>query len=168
MKRTELPFDPIGEAHRQWAAHGWEESADAMALVTSIMRVQQILMARAESVLKPFGLTFARYEVLMLLLFSRRGALPLGKVGERLQVGAASVTNAIDRLESAGLVLRRENPSDGRGVLSQITPAGRKLAKRVTDEMNADLFGSLELSQKETTLVFERLRDLRSRAGDFS
>ena len=95
-----------------------------MAVVTSIMRVQQMLAAHVEHILRPLGLTFARYEVLMLLTFSRRGALPLGKIGERLQVHPASVTNAVDRLEDDGLVRRSPNPSDGRGVLAAISPGG--------------------------------------------
>lgn len=74
-----------------------------MAIVTSVMRVQQIFAGEVEAVLKPIGLTFARYEVLMLLDFSRSGQLPLGKIGERLQVHPASVTNAVDRLESDGV-----------------------------------------------------------------
>ncbi len=45
-----------------------------MAAVTSVMRAQAIVLARVEDVLRPLGLTFARYEVLMLLLFSGRGA----------------------------------------------------------------------------------------------
>ncbi len=62
----------------------------------------------------------------MLLFFSRRGELPVGLVGERLQVHPASVTNAVDRLESDGLVERRRNPSDGRSVLAAITVEGRR------------------------------------------
>ena len=77
-----------------------------MALVTSIMRTHQILSARVDATLAPFNLTFARFEVLMLLDFSRAGRLPLGKIGQRLQVHPASVTNAIDRLVSiASMVL---------------------------------------------------------------
>jgi len=167
-RRRQLAFDPISEARRQWAEHGWEDAAAGMALVTSIMRVEQVFMARADAILRPFGLTFARYEVLMLLLFSRRGQLPLGKVGERLQVGAASVTNAIDRLEADGLVERRTNPADGRGVLASLTPAGRRLAKRATDDMNEHLFRSLELDDTELAELFDRLQALRRRAGDFA
>jgi DNA-binding MarR family transcriptional regulator len=165
--RPALRFDPIAEARRQWSAHGWGRSADSMALVTSVMRAEQIFKARADVILRPFGLTFARYEVLMLLLFSRRGALPLGKVGERLQVGAASVTNAIDRLEADGLVRRRDNPDDGRGVLSAITPAGKRLALRATADLNEELFDRLELSRPETKELFDLLGELRRRAGDF-
>lgn len=167
-RRRQLAFDPISEARRQWAEHGWDDAADGMALVTSIMRVEQVFMARADAILRRFGLTFARYEVLMLLLFSRRGRLPLGKVGERLQVGAASVTNAIDRLEADGLVERRTNPADGRGVLASLTPAGRRLARRATDDMNEHLFRSLELDDTELAELFDRLQALRRRAGDFA
>jgi hypothetical protein len=60
------PFDPIAEAFRQWAAR-WPEQADRMAAVTSVMRVQQLLLARVEDVLKPYNLTFAVYEALRLL-----------------------------------------------------------------------------------------------------
>ena len=76
--RRTLPDDPIDRAADHWRAHGWGDAADGMAVLTSVMRVQQILLAAVESWLRPLGLTFARYEVLMLLLFSRRGALPVG------------------------------------------------------------------------------------------
>ena len=101
-----LNFDPITEARRQWCAHGWEEAGDGMAAITSVVRAQQLFLGRIDSVLRPLGLTFARYEVLMLLLFSRRGSLPLNKIGARLQVHPTSVTNAVDRLEEQGLIKR--------------------------------------------------------------
>src|SRR5580658_9889438 len=120
-ERRRLPFDPIAEAQRQWEVHGWAAQAPAMATVTSIMRLHQVFLARADAQLRPLGLTFARYEVVMLLSFSSKGCLPLGKIGERLQVNAASVTNAVDRLEAQGLVVRRPNPRDGRGTLATLT-----------------------------------------------
>jgi len=107
----ELPFDPIARA-----AETWEQRfgrSDAMAAVTSIMRAQQILLAELDAVLRPYGLTFARYEALVLLSFSRAGALPLRLIGERLMVHPTSVTNSIDRLEAIVLSerLRRTNAS---------------------------------------------------------
>ncbi len=130
-----LAFDPIAEAQRQWEAHGWDDAAPGMAMVTSVMRVQQVLIGHVDRALRDLGLTFARYEVLMLLLFSRKGALPMGKVGARLQVHPASVTNVVDRLEADGLVRRVPHPSDGRTTLAEITPAGRALARRATDAL---------------------------------
>jgi hypothetical protein len=74
-----LEFDPIEEAARQWRAHGWADAADGMAAVTSVMRAQAIMLARAEAVLRPLGLSFARYELLTLLSFTRRGTLPMAR-----------------------------------------------------------------------------------------
>src|SRR5215210_4133607 len=115
-----LPFDPIDEAARQWARH-WD-GVPQMHAVTSLMRVQQLVIGRLDALLKPLGLTFARYEALVLLTFSSRGSLPLGKMGERLQVHPTSVTSIIDRLERSGHVVRRPHPDDGRTVLAAITP----------------------------------------------
>jgi DNA-binding MarR family transcriptional regulator len=162
-----LNFDPIAEAGRQWGAHGWPDQASGMAVVTSIMRLQQIFLARADTVLRPLGLTFARYEVLMLLSFSRRGALPLGKIGERLQVNAASVTNAVDRLEADGLVTRRSNPDDGRGTLASVTAAGRRRATTATEAMNERVFTDIGMAEPKVSGLFDLLADLRRAAGDF-
>jgi DNA-binding MarR family transcriptional regulator len=162
-----LPFDPIAEAMRHWRGHGWEDAERGMGMVTSVIRVEQILAGRAEDAVRPFGLTFARYEVLMLLLFSSRGELPLGKIGQRLQVAPASVTNAVSRLEGDRLVRRRVNPDDGRGVLAAITERGRELALEATSALNTSLFDAVDLSASDIDTLFRLLGKLRQRAGDF-
>ena len=123
-ERQRLPFDPIQEAARLWDQR-WDETP-RMRAVTSLMRVHQLVLTELDDLLRPLGLTFARYEVLVLLSFSRRGALPLGKIGERLQVHATSVTPLAKRLESAGLIQRIPHPEDGRAVLASITPLGQR------------------------------------------
>jgi DNA-binding MarR family transcriptional regulator len=160
-----LPFDPIAEARRQWEARGWTAAAPGMALVTSVMRVQQLLAARVDAVLRPHSLTFARYEVLMLLCFSSRGSLPLGKIGQRLQVHPASVTNAVDRLEAQRLVRRVAHPTDRRTTLAELTARGRAVAEDATADMNA-LFESLDPAGADA--AFDVLRGMRAAAGDFA
>jgi DNA-binding MarR family transcriptional regulator len=167
VESQRLSFDPIAEARRQWEVHGWPDQAPAMALVTSIMRLQQVFLTRADATLRSYDLTFARYEVLMLLSFARQGALPLGKIGERLQVNPASVTNAVDRLEARGLVTRRSNPDDGRGTLAWLTATGRRTALEATEAMNESLFADLGVDTSTATLLFDLLADLRRAAGDF-
>jgi DNA-binding MarR family transcriptional regulator len=162
-----LPFDPIAEATRQWRVHEWDEAAAGMAAVTSVVRVQQILMARVETVLRPHGLTFARYELLTLLFFSRTGALPLSRIGARLQVHPASITNVVDRCEAQGLVRRRPHPTDRRATLAELTPAGRELVVKATESMNREIFADLGLSAEDVDSLVTVLARFRSQHGDF-
>jgi DNA-binding MarR family transcriptional regulator len=168
MAARPLPFDPILEARRHWREHGWGPAADGMAAVTSVFRAQQIYLARIDAVLRPLGLTFARYEVLMLLMFSRRGALPLSKVGARLQVHPTSVTNAVDRLEQRHLIRRVPHPTDGRTTLAEITDNGRLLAEKATAAVNADVFSTPGLDDDAVSALVAILGQLRQDAGDFA
>ena len=56
------------------------------------------------------GLSFARYEALVLLAFSRDGRLSMSRIGERLMVHPTSATNTIQRLAADGFVERVPNP----------------------------------------------------------
>ena len=71
--------DPIAQARENWERSGWSDVADGMVAVTSVMRAHQILLARLNETLSPYGLTFPRYEALMLLFYSRTGSLPSAK-----------------------------------------------------------------------------------------
>ena len=163
-----MAFDPIDEARRQWNEHGWGDAAEGMAVVTSIVRADQILLARIDRVLRPLELTFARYELLVLLDFSRQGALPLGKIGARLQVHPASVTNAVNRLEADGLVTREPHPEDGRTTLATLTAQGRRVARKATGLLNTQVFADLGLDDTEQAQLFTLLRKIRVTAGDFT
>jgi DNA-binding MarR family transcriptional regulator len=160
-----MAVDPIAEAHRQWSMR-WPEHADHMAAVTSVMRAQQLLLSRIEQTLKPFGLTFAAYEALRLLAFSRSGSLPMGKMGERLMVHPASVTNVIGRLEQRGLVTRSASPHDRRIVLAEITDDGRTVVEEATDVLHTTGFGLARLTREEAAQVTSVLRVLRTSTGD--
>jgi DNA-binding MarR family transcriptional regulator len=164
-KPLDLPFDPIARAAETWQARFGD--AKAMAAVTAIMRVQQILLAELDALLRPHGLTFARYEALVLLSFSRDGALPMRVIGERLMVHPTSVTNTIDRLEQQNLVVRRPNPRDGRGTLAEITASGRAVMQGATDDLMKAEFGMGGYSPEQLEDMFGLLRGLRVTAGDF-
>jgi DNA-binding MarR family transcriptional regulator len=159
-----LPFDPIERAGETWEQRFGP--AAAMRAATSVFRVQQILLARFDEVLRPHRLTFARYEVLVLLTFSRAGELPLKVIGSRLMVHPTSVTNAIDRLVAAAYVDRRPNPADGRGVLAAITPEGRAVVEVATRALTELGFGLGDVPEAELETLFEVLRRVRLGAGD--
>ncbi|HBH59358.1 MAG TPA: MarR family transcriptional regulator, partial [Arthrobacter bacterium] len=160
--------DPIADAQRNWEEHGWADVAPPMAAITAIMRTQQILLARIEGALKPFGLTFARYELLALLSFARSGALPMNKASALLQVHPTSVTNAVDRLESSGLVARSPHPTDGRTTLIALTAEGRIVAKRATAVLNTEVFGQSGFGDGDVDQLIRILGTFRRNAGDFT
>ena len=160
-------LDLVAEARRQWEERWGPQPALPMAAVTSIMRVQQLLMAELNALLKPLDLTFPRYEALMLLEFSRRGSLPLGKIGERLQVHRTSVTNIVDQLERSGFVRRVPHDEDRRAVLAEITPAGRRAAGAATEAMHEAEFGLTGTDRADMESVVAILARVRHRAGDF-
>jgi DNA-binding MarR family transcriptional regulator len=161
-----LPFDPIERAGETWEQRFGP--ASAMRAATSVFRVQQILLARFDEALRPHRLTFARYEVLVLLTFSRTGELPLKVIGSRLMVHPTSVTNAIDRLVAAGYVRRRPNPDDGRGVLAGITQEGRAVVTTATAALTTLDFGLGDLPEPERESLFDILRRVRRGAGDIA
>jgi DNA-binding MarR family transcriptional regulator len=163
-----LPFDPIRRAAELWRARWGPKSHDlAMASATSVMRVQQLLLARFDATVGRHGLTFARYEALVLLQFSRKGSLPLGKMGERLMIHPTSVTNIVDRLEAQGFIRRVAHPTDRRTTLAEITDEGREVVEEATRAVTEVSFAMDGLSERETEQLIRLLRKLRFSAGDF-
>lgn len=163
-----LPFDPIREAARQWRKHWGAATAPPMAAVTSVMRAHQIMLARLNEQLEPHGLTFPRYEALMLLYYSRAGALPMGKMGVRLQLHQTSVTSLVDGLVERGLVERTPHPLDRRATLATITDQGREMAERATHDLNETRFGTSPMKRAELDDLVAILERYRREAGDFA
>ncbi len=158
--------DPIALARANWERAGWGEVADGMVAVTSVMRAHQILLARVETVLRPYDLSFSRFELLRLLAFTRSGAMPITKASDRLQVHVTSVTHAIRRLEAAGLVERVPHPTDGRTTLVRITELGRSTVEDATVTLNK-VFADIGMSAGESRALAASIETLRRHAGDF-
>lgn len=158
--------DPIREAHSQWVRHGWAEAADGMAMVTSLVRAQQLMMERIEAILRPLNLTFARYEVLRLLSFVESGSMPMTRLGSLLQVHPTSVTSAVERLVRQGYVERLRREMDRRVVLASLTAEGRQVVEEATARLNAEVFERPGLPQGDVARLIELLGALRAEAGD--
>ncbi|WP_197321726.1 MarR family winged helix-turn-helix transcriptional regulator [Saccharomonospora sp. NB11] len=160
-----LPFDPIARA-----AQLWEDRigpSTTMSAVTGLMRVQQILQSAVDAALKPHGLTFARFEALTLLSFSRHARLPMRVMGERLQLHPTSVTNIVDRLEKDGLVRRLPHPTDRRTTLVEITEEGNARREQATKAVTDIDFGLTGLTERQTEQLTELLTRVRKASGDF-
>ncbi|WP_223691162.1 MarR family winged helix-turn-helix transcriptional regulator [Leifsonia poae] len=74
-------------------------------------------------------------------------------------VSSGTMTNRIDRLVSRGLVHRRTDPNDGRGILVQMTPQGlSRVDAAITRLVDAesDLLSSLSPTDQERLAVLLR------------
>jgi DNA-binding MarR family transcriptional regulator len=157
-------LDAIAESLRQWQSR--YPAGEHMAASTAIMRAQQVVLAQLEPLLKPLGLTFARYELLMLLSFTGHGSASMGKLGERLMIHPTSVTSLLNRLERQGYAVREPDPDDRRITLAKITPAGRLAARQATGRLVKAQFGLSGLTEDEARQLVELVRKARVGAGD--
>lgn len=159
-----LVYDPVEASRERWIQQGWSDTAAGMAAVVSVMRAEQIFLNRATAILRPLGLTFARYQVLGMMRWT--GPLTLGAVGHGLWITPATVTSAIDRLEAAGLCRRLSHPTDARATLVEITAKGRRVFDRSVEKLNAELFASVGLTDAELDLLVGLIEKIRAAEGD--
>jgi DNA-binding MarR family transcriptional regulator len=157
--------DPILEAYHLWNENGWEDAAAGCTAVTSVMRVHQVLTKRADQILAPIDLTFARYELLVRLYFSGE-SLPLSQLGRQLQIHQTSITSLVDKLEERGLIKRTPHPTDRRSTIARMTPAGRALTGKAINLLNSELFRDLGLTGGEANLLIGLLMKMRRSWND--
>jgi len=100
-------------------------AATASAVVSSLLETAEAVEARLEAAVSPLGLSLAKLGVLHPLA-EARGPLPLSALAERQHCVRSNITQLVDRLEKDGLVRRRPDPADRRGVLAALTPAGEQ------------------------------------------
>ena len=81
--------------------------------------------------LKPLGLTYTQYIVLMVLW--ERESVHVGQLGEILRLDAGTLTPLLKRLEKAGLVTRERSKEDERITVISITPEGNQLKEKCRD-----------------------------------
>src|SRR5713226_8690460 len=94
-------------------------------IVFSVLGTAHALEARLEAALGRVGLSLAKIGVLRHLA-AARAPLALRELAERQSCVRSNITQLVDRLEKDGLVRRRRDPDDRRGVLAALTPAGER------------------------------------------
>jgi len=100
-------------------------SATASAVVSSLLETAEAVETRLEAAVSPLGLSLAKLGVLHPLAEARE-PLPLSELAQRQHCVRSNITQLVDRLEKDGLVRRRPDPQDRRGVLAALTPAGEQ------------------------------------------
>lgn len=80
-----------------------------------------------------FDLSLSGLGVLTALARSAPRKLTLAELNRDILVTSGGITFLAARLEQQGLVTKRPHPSDGRAVLVQLTPRGRRVADQLID-----------------------------------
>ncbi len=138
-----------------------------MAVFAALLRSYQLIKGQVDQVMRSHDLTFARYEVLAWLATDPESSLTLSWISNTLRIPPATLTNIIDRLEAEELVRRVPHPSDARTTLAVITARGRKVATAATEDLNANVYEPLDLSEKDRRRLVEILAELRASAHEF-
>src|SRR5210317_608148 len=120
--------DPIDEILDQWSEERPDLDTASLGVVIRVMTLYRSFQRQATRALEPLDLELWEYDVLSVL---RRQGKPyaLAATGLARETGLSSgaMTNRIDRLEARGLVRRKPDPHDRRGVIVSLTAKGRKL-----------------------------------------
>jgi DNA-binding MarR family transcriptional regulator len=119
----------------QWRRERPDLDATPLAVIGRVSRLSRELERRLEPVFARHGLEGGLYDVLATL---RRAGAPYllrpSDLAESLMLTASGMTKRLDRLEQAGLVARHPDPADRRGVLIELTPAGREVIDSTATE----------------------------------
>ncbi|WP_166973985.1 PH domain-containing protein [Brevibacterium atlanticum] len=142
------PDDPISEAAQAWDLR-WPERT-RMEAVTTLMDTQRRLTAELDELLRPLGLNYSRFEVLLMLFLDAQGAIPLVELFTRLQGTAPSASSSVTWLEDASMVKRVVYPEDNEMVFVAITSKGRTAADRASRSLADARFGFSALSERES------------------
>src|ERR687885_2023244 len=135
---------PSAEQENGAAVRPGQRQASVLAWMR-LARVYDKVQRRTQQHLRQFGLTPSQFDVLA-QVGSAEG-LCQQELAERLLVTKGNVCGLIDRMEQAGLIVRRPDPEDRRVHRLELTPAGRRLyaeAVPAQERLIASLLAPLE------------------------
>ena len=118
-----------------------------------LMKAHDAIEKFAEKSIVETGLNYTDFGALEMLL--HKGSLPVNVMGRKLRLTTGSITTAVDRLESRGLVARGNDETDKRIRLVHLTDAGRALIESAFQRHIKDLerlFGVLQEEERETLI----------------
>jgi MarR family 2-MHQ and catechol resistance regulon transcriptional repressor len=135
--------------------------SDGTNIFLVLWRAYRTLLADAGISIKRIHLCESDFRVLEALL--REGPLPVNVIGQKVDLTTGSITTAIDRLESKGLVVRKHHTTDRRLRVVELTAKGRKLIETAYAQHWVDMEKSVgNLSRKEREKLVDLLQRLAS------
>ncbi len=143
----------LDETMRTWKRERPDLELDAMGTTLRLSQLMNASLRSVESVFAPHGISAGEFDVLAAL---RRGgagtALTPTALARVAMISPAGMTNRLDRLEAAGLIVRRRDPDDRRGSLVELTASGSTTADRAIEDLVAaenELFAELSTADHQ-------------------
>jgi DNA-binding MarR family transcriptional regulator len=137
--------DLVDQAISQWNKECPGQDFAAMSVVTRVFRLNAFAARNVNRSFRRHNLHQGEFDVLATLY--RTGAphaMNPQKLVEALLLTSGAMTNRLDRLEQAGLIVRNPNPDDRRGIIVSLTPTGLRTIKLVLMVYMKDLNELLE------------------------
>ncbi|MGD0943800.1 MAG: MarR family transcriptional regulator [Acidimicrobiales bacterium] len=135
-------------------ATGTTSDASSLHILAGRLRLSMVRLSRQLRRMDPSELTIAQFSALATVV--RSGPLGIGQLAEIEGLPSPAATRFADKLEEAGLVTRKANPADRRGVRLVATARGTKLLERRAQIGNAWLAEQLGALSKTDRLAIER------------
>jgi DNA-binding MarR family transcriptional regulator len=112
---------------------------ESAAFVTALLTASRVLVGVSARSLAEVESSVTVTQFRTLVVLETQGEVNLSGLADKLAVNASTALRMIDRLLVADLVTRRDNPDSRREVLLGLSPAGRRLVRRVTNRRRAEL-----------------------------
>lgn len=121
--------DLVADTLTSWSRERPDLDFAVMGTFLRLARLMSRAVPAMDAALAPHGLNLGEFDVLAALRRGGRGAtLAPTALAAVAMVSPGGMTNRLDRLERAGLISRRPDPSDRRGSLVALTADGRRVA----------------------------------------
>ncbi len=155
------------DEHARWAAAAWHEIDEQVEqIVSRIESAERYLERAAVDTRDRVGLAHGELKILFRLT---RGPRSHGELAKSLLVSTGTLTNQLDKLEAAGMVVRLPDPSDRRGKLVEMTDKGRQtLAEYVNVQAKRERQMLSRLSPENKQMLNDLLRLLLASLHDGS
>lgn len=136
--------DAIDDLLDAWRKARPDLDPEPLALVGRVIVLAAHLERSVEAALRPHGLSLGQFDILATLRrHAPGGGLTPTALLRSVMLTSGGMTSRLDRLETAGLVSRKPDPADRRGVVIMLTAKGRKLIDAATTARFAEAKQSL-------------------------
>lgn len=106
-----------------------------------LRKVDYIIRRKGREILSDFNITVPQFSALQILI--NQGNMTIGELSQKMALACSTITDLIDRMEKAELVVRRKDEKDKRVVRVEVLPNGYDILEKVLNKRIDFLAGKL-------------------------